>query len=430
LTETEKVKIILDAEDPDGDKMTFSSGELPYRATLKGNVFEYIPDYETVQKHGNLMNKIVNALHLDNIYYKDAKTFDVLLTASGKDRSTNQTLKIAVKNVNRAPKLLEIDPVTIKEGETVKLHPVAVDPDNDRLHLWAASILDKRFVWKTNFNDNGDYKINITVTDGEFSDTKTARVIVENVNRLPALEVKDIFNVNENSTMTVPILAKDPDNDQVEMYIENPINGISMRNGTLVYNPGYDVAEKGKVTEVVATIVAYDYSKTPVRKSIMFKVKDVNRAPKLINSTPKSIITIKVGEPVIFRANAADADNDELSYEWKFGLFDSVKGPNAIKRTFTTSGVKTLKLVISDGRDSIIKQWTINVKPKTVVKKAVQTVKTTTAATTAKTTVQASNTQVTATPKQTTVSTPQATVIAKQPQTIQFVVDNNLAQNP
>jgi hypothetical protein len=377
LTETEKVKIILDAVDPDEDKVTFSSEGLPRGASLKANVFEYIPDYETVQKPGNWFNKVLNTLHLDKLYYKDTKTFDITLIATGKEKSTNQTFKITVKNVDRPPKLLPMDDIHVKEGETVKLRPVAIDPDNDRLSFSATDPVGKDLKWKTNYNDNGNYIVNVTVSDGELTDTKTVKVFVENVNRLPTIEVKDKVDVNENQTVEIPVIAKDPDGDPVEMYLENPAKGISLKNNTLIYAPGFDTAEQGKTTEVIATIVIHDYAKELVKKSIIFKVKDVDRAPKLVNATPAKSITVKVREPVIFRAAAIDPDEDELTYEWKFGLFDSIKGPTAIKRTFTTPGLKVVKLTISDGESSITKEWKINVIPKPVVKKAAATVKTT-----------------------------------------------------
>ena len=58
---------------------------------------------------------------------------------------------------------------------------------------------------------------------------------------------------------------------------------------------------------------------------------------------------------------AADEDGDELAYTWNFGFLDKHKATASHQRTFTSKGIKVVKVVISDGIDEVEQVINVNV---------------------------------------------------------------------
>lgn len=380
ITEEEIAVINLKAEDPDEDRVTFSALSLPNGASLVGNKFKFTPTYETVQKPGNWFNKLLNKLHLEKYYYKDYKEFIITLVASGKEQSTTQAIKMTVQNINRAPILLDLDDIIVSETDVVRINPRAIDYDNDRIRFTISAPVGDDCVWETTYDDNGEYTITITALDGYLTDTKDITVFVENVNREPVFAPIDRIKVNENEPVLIRPVITDPDGDTVELSVDNPPSGSTFIDNKFKWTPGFDATIRDVDKNVVITFTGSD-DKAIVKQSVLVTVKDVNRPPVLLNATPEKTVTAYLNEPVYFTAASYDYDNDTLSYTWKFGTFDRIKGPPALKRTFTTKGNKVIKLLISDGEDSITKGWLVNVigprpvpKPKTISKKIKYTI--------------------------------------------------------
>ena len=58
---------------------------------------------------------------------------------------------------------------------------------------------------------------------------------------------------------------------------------------------------------------------------------------------------------------AADEDDDALSYTWSFGFFEKYKATAAHQRIFTSRGAKAVKVIVSDGTDSVEQVINVNV---------------------------------------------------------------------
>ena len=59
--------------------------------------------------------------------------------------------------------------------------------------------------------------------------------------------------------------------------------------------------------------------------------------------------------------NASDPDDDNLSYNWNFGLLSAYEGSPIHKRVFMRTGKKTITATISDGLTSTEKVWKLKV---------------------------------------------------------------------
>jgi len=378
ITETETVEFELKATDPDGDKLTFSAENLPQGAALDKNMFSFKTTYDTVIKPKTWINAITKFLHLDNLVYGKQKKFIVKLTSAGKEKSASQEVKITVKSKNRAPELLDMEDMSVNEGEKVKIVPQAVEYDNDRVKFTISDPVGNKGKWQTNFDSAGKYPILITASDGEFADSKNITVNVKNVNRAPVIEAIKPVEVNENSAVSIKPVASDPDGDSIELSVESMPKGAKLVNNELIWTPDYDAVQyRDGIGSYKIVFKATDNGNLTTTQEAVVNVKDVNRAPEFVNVTPKKPIKVYVGDTVIFTGIAKDADNDTLSYTWKFGLFDKKKDATPVlKRKFSAAGDKKITLIASDGIEEISKTFEIRVveKPvKKVVKTAVKT---------------------------------------------------------
>ena len=348
VSENEEIKIILSANDPDRDEITYSAGKLPEGASLEANAFTWKTSYDTVKKEGfvdNLMDKLKIL----------SKSFYVQFTASSKDKKVVQNIIITVKDANRIPVLEEMEPITISEGEALTISPKAYDPDGDKVTLSYSGFIDKN-TYKSKVGDAGTYNVKITASDGLLENSKSVQINIKHVNRAPVFGKMQDIKASEGDNIAVLLNANDPDGDQINYSIDNPPEGSSLKGNAFLWTPSYNLLNKKETKEYDLVFAASD-GKSETRQIVKAEIKDKNRAPRIINAT--NFVFAKVNQPVIMYAKAADEDGDDLSYTWKFGLFESYKATPVHQRIFTTRGAKTVKVIVSDGIDSA--EQTINV---------------------------------------------------------------------
>ncbi len=168
INETELLEFTLEGSDPDSDRVQFIGYDLPRGASLNRQTGEFTwrPDFTQAGEY--------------------------LLSVAASDGSLEdrQTIKVTVNNVNRAPELTKPASVTMEEGEIVEFLLDAIDPDGEPLTFSAANLPpDAIFVpetglfsWQPTFEQAGSYgPIEITVSDGDLSDTESFTITVENV---------------------------------------------------------------------------------------------------------------------------------------------------------------------------------------------------------------------------------------------------------
>ncbi len=369
IKEGETIEINLEAHDPDGDEINFSAENLPPGASLDENKFTFETSYETLIKPKHWSTKILKFLHIDNLVYGNQKIFEIRFTASGKEKSASQKARITVQNVNRAPILLEKEDLYINEGETVIINPQAVEKDNDRVKFTISDPVGDDGVWKTGYKDAGTYSINITASDGKIHDIQKVKVVVKNINRAPVFEDIKPIEINEGEDVVISPVVNDPDGDPIELSIEELPVGARFENNKFTWTPDYETIDYrgGKITYKL-NFTASDQEST-TSKEMTISVKNKNRAPEFIKTSPAASIRVYTGFPVLFKAEAEDPDNEELTYTWKLGFFDEITNSTpGLKRTFTSAGDKKIKLIVSDGDKSITKTWNIEAVEKPINK--------------------------------------------------------------
>lgn len=388
VNEGEELRLRIDAQDPDGDKLNVTLSGLPEGATFseKNNTLVWSPSYDTIKRNPCLFNNVLNSLRLEK-YFLMKKNIPLNVTVC--DQNSNclsKSLILIVDNVDRAPYFTVFNGLNVTETETALAQVEAVDPDGDVVRYYYTEPLGRRSgKWKTNFGDKGEYTSYVTASDSDLATTLPLTIKIKKNNRAPAISVRnDDLVVNEGQEFMFHVSAGDLDNDNLTIRLENSPKGASFKDGDLLWTPNGDVVQnktdnwwnnlidgenyfnkkfkKDEASVVWLNFIASD-GEIETSHPVKVTVKNVNRAPVLLDSLPEEEITVAVGVPITFHVVVKDHDNDALTYTWDFSGWRerTLQAESAVERTFTALGEKTVKVTISDGRDEIVKEWKVNV---------------------------------------------------------------------
>ena len=121
----------------------------------------------------------------------DAGKYIVTITASDGKSEVSQKIMIVVKALNNEP-VVNVEDITVQEGDTVNIEPEVIDADNDPITIEYSGWMESD-TYETTSDDAGVYTVTITVSDGKTTVSKDVIVTVEDRNRAPVLsEIKDI----------------------------------------------------------------------------------------------------------------------------------------------------------------------------------------------------------------------------------------------
>lgn len=166
-------------------------------------------DYKITAKEGELVKLKVNAEDADDksLTYTysqpfnqkgewqtkrgDKGDYEVLITVSDGKNNAQSKVLVTVEEVPNNPPVVNVpELVEVNEGDTAAFAVDASDADNDKLII---AVFDERFVqkdrtfsWKTGYEDAGEYKVNVEVSDGSNSVKKVVTVKV-NENKAPVI---------------------------------------------------------------------------------------------------------------------------------------------------------------------------------------------------------------------------------------------------
>ena len=350
INENDEVSFDVTSEDPDGDAVQIAIENLPDGASFNGNTFTWQTDFETVDKD-TLIEKIADKFHL--LYYP----FKLEFLATSNDLTTTETIYIWVKHINRAPQLVELPTITVAEGETVTIAPEAFDADNDEIKFTYTGWMTSD-TYTTTFDDEGKHIVKVTASDGFLKETRDLIVEVANTNRPPTATVPANLEVKENQEIEFTVDIADADDNPTTLQLIDPPRGMRLQDTTITWTPDYDVSTSGKNNITVQASINDGTDSAAI--SIPILVEHVNRAPIIKTAQPKSGSKGIAGRPVTFIIDAVDPDGDALTYTWDFGVLEKYNGTSAMRRTFTSPGKKKVKVTVSDGKEKVKEEWTIN----------------------------------------------------------------------
>ncbi|PIZ52279.1 hypothetical protein COY27_00760 [Candidatus Woesearchaeota archaeon CG_4_10_14_0_2_um_filter_33_13] len=238
--------------------------------------------------------------------------------------------------------LSEVDTITVKENDLVRLNAKVTDPDNDKVTYFFSKPLNKLGEWKTNYGDAGEYLVTLSATDEKLTTEKKIKIVVERVNVAPVVEgVRDIV-VNEGATVNFEPKVSDPNGDAISVKISEPLGS------------GNFVTDHTSAGEYQITVETTDGELETI-KTFKLIVNDVNVLPEL---TGLEDITVKEGETVKIEPKVSDLDGDEVLLT----ISDPVGNDGVWETSYTSHGVYVITVTANDGKDKVSKNIKVTVE--------------------------------------------------------------------
>ena len=337
------------ATDADGDTLTYSlSGTDAARFTIDPNTgavrFIASPDFENPGDAGG-----------DNIY-------DITVTASDGDNSTNHAVTITVTNENdNDPIFISGNSVGVPENQrvdSVVYTAVATDEDGDAL-TYSLSGTDAalftidsdtgavRFRAAPDFEDPDDaggdniYDITVTASDGDNETDHAVAITVTNVNEdAPSFTSPDSVSVAENQTAAYTAVATDADGDTLTyslsgtdaaLFTIDPATGVV----SFIVPPDFEDPDDAGGNNVYDITVTASDGDNSTNHDVAITVTNVNdNTPTFTSPDSASVAENHRADNVVYTATATDADEDPLTY--------SLSGTDAARFTIdpTTGAVR------------------------------------------------------------------------------------------
>jgi large repetitive protein len=282
--------------------------------------------------------------------------------SDGQGGTATATVAVNVTPVNDAP-VARPDTATGTEDTPLRISPLTNDSDDDGNPLTIVSASSPNgtvtinpdgtitFVPVADFN--GPTTITYQISDGQggFS-TATINVTIAAVND-PPVAVNDVFTMDEDTTVRIPVLANDTDRDgdPLRVTAASSPNGTVVINadGTVSFTPATDFFGPATITYTIT-----DGNGGTSTATVTVNVRNVNELPV---DGDEALTTIGgVITPITVLANATDPDRDPLSVF--FAEVESGQGTVTINPDGTLSylapegfsGVAVIRYIVSDGR--------------------------------------------------------------------------------
>jgi hypothetical protein len=188
--------------------------------------------------------------------------------------------------------------VEFVEGDLIVLKYDGDDPDNDDLEYTFESPFDNDDrSWQTERGDAGNYEVEVTVTDGEYTDKAIVCFDILAANHAPKLTVRDV-TASEGTTVNLAPECEDEDGDAVRLSFNGDMDRA-------VWETSYDDAG-----EYTVTVTCTDTEGESDRETITVTIEDVNRKPSL---TGVEDVTVKETELVSLNPRCVDPEGDDVT---------------------------------------------------------------------------------------------------------------------
>jgi len=287
------------ANDLDNDALTFSILNRPAWASFNAETGELsgVPDF-------------ASSLLYENV---------ILRVSDGMDTVSLAPFNIMVTNVNRAPTISGIPPVSVDEGAAYRFAPTVNDLDNDALTFsvlnrpaWAVlNPLTGELSGTPDFTSSQVYgNIILQVSDGD-SNASLAPfdITVVNVNRAPTISGTPITMVSEGGTYNFTPASNDLDNDALTFSILNQPAWASFNVETGELSGVPDSASSQVYSNIVLQVS--DGHSSASLAPFDITVTNVNQAPTISGTPP---VSVDEGASYSFTPVANDLDNDALTF--------------------------------------------------------------------------------------------------------------------
>jgi len=342
--ENETLEIVVEATDPEDDKLSFSINDSRFQQNE--NIFTWHTNYDD-----------------EGVYFFEINVSDGI-------ESSVKEIEVEVKNKNQIPVCSEIPEVNWSEDEeiSIDLKEYCSDPDGDSLiytfyntsqdhHISLDSLENGIANFSSEENWNGEDWIVFKVSDNRdyiLTNEIKLKVIPENDPPVFLLNLPNI-SLKENRNLTNYLDLRDYfyDIDSDELIFEvigNHNIDIDINNGMVSFYP-----KANWVGEENIVFNASDGEFAVNSNAIVLKVLE-NQAPVILDYSPKSAVRILENTDEEFSIIAFD-EEDELMIEW---FVDDVKAGEGDSYVFNKDkGNYAVRVVVSDGKHEAEHSWEV-----------------------------------------------------------------------
>ncbi len=343
LVENNELTITLNANDADGDALTYSVTGLPAFASYTNNQITFAPSYDAAGTYGPITVSVTDDIDTDS-----------------------STFALTITNNNQPPEITSIPVTIVAEGQSYQYNVVAVDNDGDTI-TYTLSVapggmsinpLSGVIAWEPNFTSSGAELVIVNVTDGLDSVQQSFTLTINNTNQPPVLTAITDQTVVENNAITVSLSAIDADSDALTYSVVGLPNFASLNGAEITIAPGYDDAGNyGLITVTVTDGINSDIS------TFTINIINNNQIPQ-ITSLP--VITIAEGQEYQYPVIATDADGDSLTYSLSVSPANMnislLPGVITWTPSFNDSGEELVVVEVSDGQQSVQQSFTLTIE--------------------------------------------------------------------
>ncbi len=331
LDEGERLTVVVEAADPDGDDVRLLFDPMPVGALFDdvSRRFEWLTGFEQ-----------------EGVY-------PIAITATDGSLSDEHIWHVTVRDVNRPPVFAAVADQHLEEGQQMLFFAEAVDPDGDEVALSAEQLPGlAQFnadtgacMWDAGFGAAGEWMVVLGASDGQELSLLRVPVTIDDVNRAPVLQPLGTVAAAEGSPVEIGIDAEDPDGDAVALAARDLPAGAQLDGeaGWILWTPTFEQAGRHLVTVQASDGDLSDET------LLVLDVADTNRAPE-IEVAP--VLVAEEGVALVAAVRASDPDGDlvQLSAEdLPPGAQLSVDGALTWTPSFDDAGDHGIVVVASDG---------------------------------------------------------------------------------
>ncbi len=340
---------------------------------LQGNVILHEGDTvqitpETDDLDGDEVSMTIDSqLPLDGSYtltYEDSGVYTISIEASDGIITIGKTISLTVENVNRPPTLAVPETITVSEGQEISIGAIASDPDNQNsvnnddntLTIAYSSPFDSNGEYTPSYDASGEFTTLVSVSDGEFTDTKTVKITIINANRPPHLNDLTDITIKEGEWVYGQ-KGRDPDNENIDPSDDN---NITHR----YFNVPLDHEGKWKTTydnsglyDLKVEVSDGDLGTT---KTVKLTVENVNRppvitAPEIIEAQGSVDLSVYITDPD--NTNTATNDDNILTVTYGGSPFDA----NGVWSPTIPDSTAYTTITVSEGEFTVSKNIYVHV---------------------------------------------------------------------
>ena len=259
VDENAELVLTYDAEDVDGDPLTFVAVSIPDGAvfTVEDTTLRWTPGFD------------------------EAGVYTVIVSVTDQMAVVNDTTVVTVTNVNRVPVFdVVLSGITIAENEVFAFTYTATDPDADDITFALVDAIEGMTVsavgelaWTPTLVQSGIHTVVVSVSDGVLAVNDTALVTVSNVNQAPVfVNVMPDTTINEEQALSYTYTATDADADELTFSLFDAPEGAAIdgSTGAFTWIPTYEqdstynivaVVSDGALTDTsTAIVIVLDYT--------------------------------------------------------------------------------------------------------------------------------------------------------------------------